>query len=135
MDFIKTSSLRALTALSRNHGQAVQSGWPRNGCSAVGQNQIRPSKASAKVQIIRPSTWHDTGSNVPRSATPRPLKTMPRTTMPRDPGSNASRPRVLADRGIRSSLFLSLILQVHRSKVVNGIEHKEQISTLRVLQV
>ncbi|CAA7040154.1 unnamed protein product [Microthlaspi erraticum] len=49
------------------------SGRPRNECSVVGQNQIRPSKVSAKVQP-RPSTHHDPGSNVPRSAKPQPLK-------------------------------------------------------------
>ncbi|CAA7061988.1 unnamed protein product [Microthlaspi erraticum] len=124
MDFIKTGSLRALikltfqrkwngliwmsrkgviaeivktvqAALSRNRGQAVQSGRPRNECSAVGQIQIHPSKASAKVKFIRLSTHHDPGSNVPQSGKPRPLTTVPRTTMPREPGSNALRLRDL----------------------------------------
>ncbi|CAA7037506.1 unnamed protein product [Microthlaspi erraticum] len=83
-------------ALSRNRGQAVQSGRPRNECFAIGQNSIHPSEVSAKVQSIRPSTHHDPGSNVPRSAKPRALNAMPRTTMPREPGSNALRPRDLS---------------------------------------
>ncbi|CAA7035443.1 unnamed protein product [Microthlaspi erraticum] len=124
MDFIKTGSLRArieLTfqrkwngliwisrkgviaeivktvqaALSKNRGQAVQSGRPRNERSAVGQNQIRPSNVLAKVQSIRPTAHHDPGSNDPRSATPRTIHEVPRTTMPREPGSNALRPRDL----------------------------------------
>ncbi|CAA7040971.1 unnamed protein product [Microthlaspi erraticum] len=79
MDFIKTSSRRALieltfqrnwngliwmsrkgvitkrvktvqTALSRKQRPTAQSGWPRNYCFALGQNHIRPSEVSAKVR-------------------------------------------------------------------------------------
>ncbi|CAA7041472.1 unnamed protein product [Microthlaspi erraticum] len=79
MDFIKTSSLRALielnfqrnwngliwmsrkgvitkrvetvqTALSRKQRPTAQSGWPRNYCFALGQTHIRPSEGSAKVR-------------------------------------------------------------------------------------
>ncbi|CAA7038316.1 unnamed protein product [Microthlaspi erraticum] len=85
MDFIKTSSLRALseltfqrnwngliwmsrkgvitkrvktvqTALSRNRGQAVQSGRTRNECSAVCQDQIHPSMPRPKFFTTRPSS-------------------------------------------------------------------------------
>ncbi|CAA7052912.1 unnamed protein product [Microthlaspi erraticum] len=121
MDFIKTSSLRALieltfqrnwngliwmsrkgvttkrvktvqTALSRISAQTAQRLAEKR--VHARPNQIRPSEVSAKVQTIRP-THHDPGSNVPRSAKPRPLHAMPRTTMPREPGSKASRPRNL----------------------------------------
>ncbi|CAA7036486.1 unnamed protein product [Microthlaspi erraticum] len=51
MDFIKTSSLRALIELNfQCNAQTAQSGWPRNECSALGQSHIRPSKVSAKVR-------------------------------------------------------------------------------------
>ncbi|CAA7030086.1 unnamed protein product [Microthlaspi erraticum] len=78
MDFIKTSSLRALIELTfqrnwngfiwmsrkgviakrvkaapdgyiENQRPNAQSGWPRNECSALGQNRIRPTEVSAKV--------------------------------------------------------------------------------------
>uniref|UniRef100_A0A1J3DG82 Endonuclease/exonuclease/phosphatase domain-containing protein n=1 Tax=Noccaea caerulescens TaxID=107243 RepID=A0A1J3DG82_NOCCA len=39
---------------------------------------------------------------------------------------------VANDRGIRLSQYLSLILQVHRSKVVRVIEHKDQIVHYKV---
>ncbi|CAA7020241.1 unnamed protein product [Microthlaspi erraticum] len=84
MDFIKTSSLRALIELTfqrnwngliwmsrkgvttkrvncpdgsiENQRPTAQSGWPRNECSALGQNRIRPTEVSAKVQTTRPIT-------------------------------------------------------------------------------
>ncbi|CAA7017987.1 unnamed protein product [Microthlaspi erraticum] len=59
----------------------------------VGQNQIRPSEVSAKVQTIRPSTHHDPGKQCPAVGQATTTHAMPRTTMPREPGSNASRPR------------------------------------------
>ncbi|CAA7033538.1 unnamed protein product [Microthlaspi erraticum] len=97
MDFIKTSSLRALieltfqrnwngliwmsrkgvttkrvktvqTALSRISAQP-RSPAGRETCSALGQSHIRPSEVSAKVQTDRPITQHDPGNIVPRSAT------------------------------------------------------------------
>ncbi|CAA7041014.1 unnamed protein product [Microthlaspi erraticum] len=95
MDFIKTSSLRALieltfqrnwngliwmsrkgvttkrvktvqTALSRISAQTAQSGWPRN-VVPLGQN-IRPSEVSAKVQTTGRHSM--TREYVPRSAKP-----------------------------------------------------------------
>ncbi|CAA7053149.1 unnamed protein product [Microthlaspi erraticum] len=104
MDFIKTSSLRALSELT------FQRNW--NGLIWMSRKGVitkrvktgpggsiekpRPSRAerpaekrmfprSAKIKsirlksrpkfkLIRPSTHHDPGSNVPRSAKPRPLK-------------------------------------------------------------
>ncbi|CAA7051820.1 unnamed protein product [Microthlaspi erraticum] len=79
MDFIKTSSLRALIELTfqrnwngliwmsgngvttkrvktapdgsiENSAQTVQSDWPRNERFTLGQNLTRPSEVSAKVQ-------------------------------------------------------------------------------------
>ncbi|CAA7040826.1 unnamed protein product [Microthlaspi erraticum] len=96
MDFIKTSSLRALieltfqrnwngliwmsrkgvitkrvktvqTALSRISAQP-RSPAGRGTCSALGQSHIRPSEVSAKVETDRPITQHDPGNIVPRSA-------------------------------------------------------------------
>ncbi|CAA7039519.1 unnamed protein product [Microthlaspi erraticum] len=64
----------------------AQSGWPRNECSALGQN-VRPTEVSAKVQTVRPITHHDPGNIVPRSAKPQRHAT-PRTTMPREPGTS-----------------------------------------------
>ncbi|CAA7057714.1 unnamed protein product [Microthlaspi erraticum] len=40
-----------------------------------------------------------------------------------------------ADRGIRSSPFLSLILQVHRSEVVNGYRTQGPDYTLQVMSL
>ncbi|CAA7040825.1 unnamed protein product [Microthlaspi erraticum] len=86
MDFIKTSSLRALIErLYRESAPTAQSGWPRNYCFALGQSHIRPSEVSAKVETDRPITQHDPGNIVLHAAT--------RTTMPREPGNKASRPR------------------------------------------
>ncbi|CAA7038419.1 unnamed protein product [Microthlaspi erraticum] len=118
MDFIKTSSLRALIELTfqRNWNgliwmsrkgviakrvKTVQRLYRESRQAAERPAEermfrsakiIRPSEVSAKVQH-RPITHHDPGNNVPRSAKPQPLT--PRTTMPREPGSNASRPRDL----------------------------------------
>ncbi|CAA7015408.1 unnamed protein product [Microthlaspi erraticum] len=122
MDFIKTSSLRALIELTfqrnwngliwmsrkgvttkrvktgpdgsiENSAQTAQSGWPRNDCFTLGQTIVRP-EVSAKVQTIRPITARP-GKHCPAVGQPRPLHAMPRTTMPREPGSKASRPRNL----------------------------------------
>ncbi|CAA7036915.1 unnamed protein product [Microthlaspi erraticum] len=121
MDFIKTSSLRALieltfqrnwngliwmsrkgvitkrvetvqTALSRNSAQTAQSGWPRNYCFRARPKSLRPTEVSAKVQTDRPITQRDPGNIVPRSAKPNAHAT-PRTTKAREPGNKASRPR------------------------------------------
>ncbi|CAA7031832.1 unnamed protein product [Microthlaspi erraticum] len=113
MDFIKTSSLRALieltfqrnwngliwmsrkgvttkrvktvqTALSRISAQTAQSGWPRNVFHA--RPNIRPSEVSAKVQTIRPT--HTTREQCPAVGQA--------TTTPRHAaraGKQASRPR------------------------------------------
>ncbi|CAA7052876.1 unnamed protein product [Microthlaspi erraticum] len=99
MDFIKTSSLRALieltfqrnwngiiwmsrkgviakrvktvqTALSRISAQTAQSGWPRNECSALGQTVSVRLKSRPKSKTTRPITQHDPGNIVPRSAKP-----------------------------------------------------------------
>ncbi|CAA7022332.1 unnamed protein product [Microthlaspi erraticum] len=98
MDFIKTSSLRALieltfqrnwngliwmsrkgvitkrvktvqTALSRISAQP-RSPAGRETMFHARPNHIRPSEVSAKVQTDRPITHHDPG-NIPRSATPQ----------------------------------------------------------------
>ncbi|CAA7052918.1 unnamed protein product [Microthlaspi erraticum] len=113
MDFIKTSSLRALieltfqrnwngliwmsrkgvttkrvktvqTALSRKRPTA-QSGWPRNECFALGQI-IRPSEVSAKVPNLRPITSRP-GKHVPRSAKPRHSRHAAHD-QPREPGTS-----------------------------------------------
>ncbi|CAA7047778.1 unnamed protein product [Microthlaspi erraticum] len=97
MDFIKTSSLRALieltfqrnwngliwmsrkgvttkrvetvqTALSKNQRPTAQSGWPRNYVSALGQIISVRLKSRPKFQTDRPITQHDPGNIVPRSA-------------------------------------------------------------------
>ncbi|CAA7051717.1 unnamed protein product [Microthlaspi erraticum] len=98
MDFIKTSSLRALieltfqrnwngliwmsrkgvitkrvktvqTALSRISAQP-RSPAGRGNMFRARPNHIRPSEVSAKVQTDRPITQHDPGNIVPRSAKP-----------------------------------------------------------------
>ncbi|CAA7052916.1 unnamed protein product [Microthlaspi erraticum] len=112
MDFIKTSSLRALIELTfqrnwngliwmsrkgviakrvktapdgsiENQRPTAQTGWPRNECSALGQNH-RPSEVSAKVQSAdhasRPGKHSRGRPSHNRHATPR-------TTMPREPGT------------------------------------------------
>ncbi|CAA7040222.1 unnamed protein product [Microthlaspi erraticum] len=122
MDFIKTSSLRALieltfqrnwngliwmsrkgvttkrvetvqTALSRKQRPTAQSGWPRNACSALGQNCVRPSEVSAKVQNHSADHASRPGKLKPAVGHATTAYATPRTIMPRKPGSNASRPR------------------------------------------
>ncbi|CAA7043524.1 unnamed protein product [Microthlaspi erraticum] len=131
MDFIKTSSLRALIELTfqRNWNgliwmsrkgviakrvktapdgsienqpnRAVRLAEER--CSALGQSHIRPSEVSAKVQTTGRSQ-HDPGNIVPRSAKPQRHAT-PRTTM-RASREQASRPRnhsrTTADASVRA---------------------------------
>ncbi|CAA7048525.1 unnamed protein product [Microthlaspi erraticum] len=122
MDFIKTSSLRALieltfqrnwngliwmsrkgvitkrvktvqTALSRISAQPRR-GWPGETNVSLGQNRIRPSEVSAKVQTIRPTSRP--GKQCPAVGQATTTHAKPRTTMPREPGSNALRPRDLS---------------------------------------
>ncbi|CAA7030368.1 unnamed protein product [Microthlaspi erraticum] len=112
MDFIKTSSLRALieltfqrnwngliwmsrkgvttkrvktvqTALSRISAQTAQSGWPRTNVRAR-PNHIRPSEVSAKVQNVGRVTTRETCPAVGHATT---AHAKPRTTMPREPGN------------------------------------------------
>ncbi|CAA7015014.1 unnamed protein product [Microthlaspi erraticum] len=112
MDFIKTSSLRALIELTfqckwngliwmsrkgviakrvkaapdghiENQRPNAQSGWPRNECSALGQSCVRPTDRSADHA-------HDPGNSSPRSAKPTPRHAA--HDQAREPG-NASRPR------------------------------------------
>ncbi|CAA7023191.1 unnamed protein product [Microthlaspi erraticum] len=140
MDFIKTSSLRALIELTfqrnwngfiwmsrkgviakrvkaapdghiENQRPNAQSGWPRNECSALGQNRIRPTEVSAKVQTIgrsriRPGKHCPAVGQAKRHATPRTTKRasretslaaaqpvrVPRPMHPSEPGKNVPRP-------------------------------------------
>ncbi|CAA7025586.1 unnamed protein product [Microthlaspi erraticum] len=107
MDFIKTSSLRALIELtfqrkwngliwmSRKGVIAKRVKTVQTALSRISAKPCRPAgrgtnvPRSAKVQPsvqARPITSRP-GKHVPRSAKPQPLTT-PRTTMPREPGSN-----------------------------------------------
>ncbi|CAA7021522.1 unnamed protein product [Microthlaspi erraticum] len=93
MDFIKTSSLRAL--IERLYRESAPK--PRSPAGR-GTHVPRSAKAASvrlksrpKSKTTRPITHHDPG-NCPRSATPQRHAT-PRTTKAREPGSNASRPR------------------------------------------
>ncbi|CAA7054232.1 unnamed protein product [Microthlaspi erraticum] len=160
MDFIKTSSLRALIELTfqrnwngliwmsrkgviakrvktapdgsiENQRPNAQSGWPRNECSALGQN-IRPSEVSAKVNHRpitittretlsrgRPATTaHATRARPPREPgnKPRGRATHSRTTtVPSEPGTTPASGRETighsnpsdhtADRNIRPRPF------------------------------
>ncbi|CAA7036492.1 unnamed protein product [Microthlaspi erraticum] len=131
MDFIKTSSLRALIELTfqRNWNgliwmsrkgvitkrvKTVQTALSRISAqprSPAGRGTnvprsakyIRPSEVSAKVQTTRPITHHDPG-NIARGR-PATTATPPRTTKAREPG-NASRPRnslaYTADASVRA---------------------------------
>ncbi|CAA7049379.1 unnamed protein product [Microthlaspi erraticum] len=121
MDFIKTSSLRALIELTfqRNWNGLIwmsrkgvitkrvrlsrrlyreNSAQPR---SPAGRETIvsRSAKVTSvrlksrpKFETDRPITQHDPGNIVPRSAKST-FHATPRTTMPREPGNKASRPR------------------------------------------
>ncbi|CAA7033543.1 unnamed protein product [Microthlaspi erraticum] len=131
MDFIKTSSLRALieltfqrnwngliwmsrkgvitkrvktvqTALSRISAQP-RSPAGRETMFRARPNHIRPSEVSAKVPNRRPITQHDPGNIVPRSA--KHNHATPRTTMPREPGTTlaAAQPFAYHGRCIRPS--------------------------------
>ncbi|CAA7018052.1 unnamed protein product [Microthlaspi erraticum] len=107
MDFIKTSSLRALieltfqrnwngliwmsrkgviakrvktvqTALSRISARTAQSGWPRNDVPRSAKS-IRPSEVSAKVQTDRPITitTRETKPAVGHATTATPRRARP----------------------------------------------------------
>ncbi|CAA7017827.1 unnamed protein product [Microthlaspi erraticum] len=120
MDFIKTSSLRALIELTfqRNWNGLI---WmSRKGvitkrvrlsrrlyresapnravrlaeklCFALGQSHIRPTEVSAKVQTDRPITQRDPGNIVPRSAKPNAPRHAAHDQSARA-GKQASRPR------------------------------------------
>ncbi|CAA7021286.1 unnamed protein product [Microthlaspi erraticum] len=122
MDFIKTSSLRALieltfqrnwngiiwmsrkgvitkrvetvqTALSRNSAQP-RSPAGRETMFALGQSHVRPTEVSAKVQTDRPITQRDPGNIVPRSAKPNAHATRARPKR----ASRETRPRGRATR-------------------------------------
>ncbi|CAA7058468.1 unnamed protein product [Microthlaspi erraticum] len=128
MDFIKTSSLRALieltfqrnwngliwmsrkgvitkrvktvqTALSRISAQPLA----EERCSALGQT-VCPTEVSAKVQTTRPITHHDPGNIVPRSAKPTSRHTAHDQSA--RAGKQASRPRnpsrTTADASVRA---------------------------------
>ncbi|CAA7040560.1 unnamed protein product [Microthlaspi erraticum] len=91
MDFIKTSSLRALIELTfqrnwngliwmsrkgvttkrvktapdgsiENSAQTAQSGWPRNERSTLGQISSVRLKSRPKSKTVRPITHHDPGN-------------------------------------------------------------------------
>ncbi|CAA7048681.1 unnamed protein product [Microthlaspi erraticum] len=133
MDFIKTSSLRALIELTfqrnwngfiwmsrkgviakrvkaapdghiENQRPNAQTGWPRNECSALGQNRIRPTEVSAKVQTTRPITQHDPGNIVPRSAKPTltPRRARPSARAGNKPRGRATTSRTTADASVRA---------------------------------
>ncbi|CAA7032054.1 unnamed protein product [Microthlaspi erraticum] len=117
MDFIKTSSLRALIELTfqRNwngliwmsrkgvttkrvedcpDGSIENSAQPRSPAgrgtsSTLGQISSVRLKSRPKSKLGR--AHHDPGNYCPRSATPQPLTPQPRTTAARA-GKNASRP-------------------------------------------
>ncbi|CAA7024143.1 unnamed protein product [Microthlaspi erraticum] len=122
MDFIKTSSMRALieltfqckwkgliwmsrngviikrvktvqTVLSRNQRPTAQSGWPRNYCFALGQSHIRPSEVSAKVQNRPADHISRPGKHCPAVGQATIAHATPCTIMPRELGNKASRPR------------------------------------------
>ncbi|CAA7035285.1 unnamed protein product [Microthlaspi erraticum] len=83
-------SLHELDQLRR---PTAQSGWPRNYCFTLGQIISVRLKSRPKFETDRPITYHDPGNISPRSAKLQPFHTTPRTTMPREPGNKASRPR------------------------------------------
>ncbi|CAA7014625.1 unnamed protein product [Microthlaspi erraticum] len=123
MDFIKTSSLRALIELTfqrnwngliwmsrkgvttkrvktpdgsiENQRPTAQSGWPRNEHSTLGQNLVRPSEVSAKVQKFgrsRNTTRETIARGRPSTtthATPRTIRRASREVTPR---GRATRP-------------------------------------------
>ncbi|CAA7021318.1 unnamed protein product [Microthlaspi erraticum] len=119
MDFIKTSSLRALIELTfqrnwngfiwmsrkgviakrvkaapdgyiENQRPNAQSGWPRNMFRAR-PNRIRPTEVSAKVQ---PPADHATRPGKHCPAVGQAKRFTPRRARPaREPGNKASRPR------------------------------------------
>ncbi|CAA7023192.1 unnamed protein product [Microthlaspi erraticum] len=70
-----------------NRAQTAQNGRPRNACSALGQNCVRPSEVSAKVQNRSADHASRPGKLSPRSATPQPSTPRPcrasRETKPR----------------------------------------------------
>ncbi|CAA7033504.1 unnamed protein product [Microthlaspi erraticum] len=134
MDFIKTSSLRALIELTfqrnwngfiwmsrkgviakrvkaapdghiENQRPNAQTGWPRNECSALGQNRSVRLKSRPKFKPSGRSRNHDPGNIVPRSAKfQRHAK--PRTTKraSRETSLAAAQlvPRTTADASVRA---------------------------------
>ncbi|CAA7030632.1 unnamed protein product [Microthlaspi erraticum] len=104
MDFIKTSSLRAL--IERLYRETL---FPRSA------KHIRPSEVSAKVQN-RPITQHDPGNIVPRSA--KPTSRHAAHDQSARAGKQASRPRnrsrTTADASVRAGKNVPRPAEKHR---------------------
>ncbi|CAA7039976.1 unnamed protein product [Microthlaspi erraticum] len=95
MDFIKTSSLRALIerlyreSASKPHRPAGRgTNIPRSAKVTSVRLKSRP-----KFETDRPITQYDPGNIAPRSAKLQPFHATPCTTTPREPVNKASRPR------------------------------------------
>ncbi|CAA7029399.1 unnamed protein product [Microthlaspi erraticum] len=132
MDFIKTSSLRALIELTfqrkwngliwmsrkgviakrvkaapdgsiENQRRTAQTGWPRNDCSALGQSHIRPTEVSAKVQPPADHT-HDPGKlpAVGQATHVTPRRARPAARAGNKPRGRATRSRTTADASVRA---------------------------------
>ncbi|CAA7034567.1 unnamed protein product [Microthlaspi erraticum] len=133
MDFIKTSSLRALIELTfqrnwngfiwmsrkgviakrvkaapdgyiENQRPNAQTGWPRNECSALGQNRIRPTDVSAKVQTSADHaiTTRETLSRGRPSHNATPRRARPSARAGRTPRGRATHSRTTADASVRA---------------------------------
>ncbi|CAA7035538.1 unnamed protein product [Microthlaspi erraticum] len=113
MDFIKTSSLRALIELTFQRKWNGLIWMSRKGVIAkrvktvqTAYREPRPSRAErpAEERMFRgrpkskPSVQTSIRETMSRGR-PSTTSPMPRTTMPREPGSNASRPRLLTYHG------------------------------------
>ncbi|CAA7046901.1 unnamed protein product [Microthlaspi erraticum] len=89
--------------LYRESAPNAQSGWPRNECSALGQNRSVRLKSRPKFNR-RPITQHDPGNIVPRSAkqTFTPRRARPRRAS-RETSLAAAQPsRTTADASVRA---------------------------------
>ncbi|CAA7035423.1 unnamed protein product [Microthlaspi erraticum] len=144
MDFIKTSSLRALIELTfqrnwngliwmsrkgvttkrvktgsiENQRPTAQSGWPRNECSALGQIIVRPSEVSAKVQTVG-RTHHDPG-NIARGRPRHNLTPRRARPKPREPGKR-----------LAAAQLVSRTTPMHPSEPGNYVPRPAEISSAK----
>ncbi|CAA7021763.1 unnamed protein product [Microthlaspi erraticum] len=107
-----------------NQRPTAQSGWPRNECSALGQNVSVRLKSRPKSKTARPITHHDPG-NKPAVGHAKPLT--PRRARPR----RASREVTPRGRATRLAYHARTLRPSRGTTPASGRDFIGQISSVR----